>query len=240
MLSNNEFYQHKVMQNIYDVASRDLLPSNHIYFLETLSSTFNVKPKVIYDIGAAVLHWERHAKRIFGDAKIFCFDAFSPLEELYIKKRVNYHMCCLSNVDNLDVKFYQNDMLFGGNSIYKEKTQHFPSENYIVKKTSTLDTIVKNNNLPFPDMIKMDIQGNELNALKGASECLKHCTYLILEMQKIEYNEGAPLKDVVIEYLKTIGYTLSCDEFSKNIADSDSFFINTNKTNLIIDSNLRY
>jgi hypothetical protein len=45
-------------------------------------------------------------------------------------------MCCLSNVNDLSVKFYQNDVLFGGNSIFKEKNDNvFPPENYIVKKT---------------------------------------------------------------------------------------------------------
>jgi hypothetical protein len=28
-------------------------------------------------------------------------------------------------------------MLFGGNSIFKEKTEHFPPESYIIKKTRT-------------------------------------------------------------------------------------------------------
>ncbi len=46
----------------------------------------------------------------------------------------------------------------------------------------------------------MDIQGSELNALKGATNVLKCCSYLILEMQQVEYNEFAPQKDAVIEY----------------------------------------
>jgi len=51
-------------------------------------------------------------------------------------------------------------------------------------------------------MIKMDVQGNKSNILKGATNVLKCCSYLILEMQSVEYNEGAPLKDVVVAYFK--------------------------------------
>jgi hypothetical protein len=40
----------------------------------------------------------------------------------------------------------------------------------------------------------MDVQGNELNILKGARNVLKCCSYLILELQEVEYNEGAPQK----------------------------------------------
>ena len=60
--------------------------------------------------------------------------------------------------------------------------------------------------------------------------------YLILELQEVEYNEGAPQKDAVIEYLKTIGFVMFCEDFSKNIADSDSCFVNTRRTNFIFNS----
>ncbi len=79
----------------------------------------------------------------------------------------------------------------------------------------------------------MDIQGCELNALKGATQCLKCCSYLILELQEVEYNEGAPQKDAVIDYLKSIGYILFCEKFSKNIADADYAFVNVLRTNII-------
>ena len=82
----------------------------------------------------------------------------------------------------------------------------------------------------------MDIQGGELNALKGATQCLKCCSYLILELQEVEYNENAPMKDAVIEYLKTIGFVLFCEKFSKNIGDADYCFINVLRTNVINNS----
>jgi len=231
----DEAYKQKVMANIYDVYNQDLLPRDHVNFLENvLAKKFNIKPQVIYDIGSAVLHWERHARRIWRDSKIYCFDAFSPLEELYQKTNINYNMCCLSNVNDLEVKFYQNDFLFGGNSIFKEKNDKvFPPENFIVKKTITLDNLVESKNIPYPDLIKMDVQGNELNVIKGATNVLKCCSYLILELQEVEYNENAPMKDAVIEYLKSIGFVIFCEKFSKNIADADFCFVNALRTNVI-------
>ena len=238
MLCNDELYEQKVMTNIYDVYNQDLLPRPHLNFLDNvLSKKFNIQPQVIYDIGSCVLHWERWAKQIWPNSKIYVFDAFSPLEELYKKVGVNYNMCCLSNVNDLSVKFYQNDVLFGGNSIFKEKNDNvFPPENYIVKKTITLDTLVESKNIPYPDLIKMDIQSGELNALKGATNVLKCCSYLILELPDVEYNDGAPQKDAVIEYLKNIGFVIFCESFSKNIADSDTCFVNVARTNLIYNT----
>ena len=106
-------------------------------FLENvLYKKFNIQPQVIYDIGSCTLHWERHARRIWKDSKIYVFDCFSPLEELYQKTNVNYNICCLSNVNDLEVKYYQSDFLFGGNPLFKEKNDKvFPHENfYCLKK----------------------------------------------------------------------------------------------------------
>ena len=114
------------MRNIYNVANQDLLPIDHVNYLENvLKNTFNIEPDVIYDIGSAVLHWHFHAKRLWSTAKIYCFDAVDKLEPLYIKNNIHYNVCCLSNKDNCDVKFYQNEMLFGGNSYLKEKRYIF-------------------------------------------------------------------------------------------------------------------
>ena len=234
----DEEHRKKVMDNIFHVYSQDLLPRDHVNFLENvLHKKFNIEPQIIYDIGGAVLHWQRWARKIWYNSKIYVFDAFSPLEELYKKARVDYNICCLSDKDDVEIKFYQNDMLFGGNSIFKEINDDvFPEDNYVVKKTITLDTIVHKNNIPYPDLIKIDCQGNELNIIKGATQVLKCCSYLILELQQTEYNRGAPLKHEVIEYLKSIGFVMFCEDFSKNIADSDSCFINVLRTNVISNS----
>ena len=228
MLNSDENYKTEVMNNIFRVYSQDLLPQPHWKFLEFMNKTLFVEPKTIFDIGSAVLHWERHAKRIWPNSFIICFDAFAPLEELYKKCKIQYQMACLSNQDDIDQKFYQNDMLFGGNSLFREigydNGSVFPKENYIIKKTQTLDTIVKNNNYEYPDLIKIDAQGGELNILKGATECLKHASYLIVELQNVNYNDGAPMANDVIDWLTSVGWVLIVAKFSDNGPDADYCF----------------
>ena len=97
-------------------------------------------------------------------------------------------------------------------------------------KTVTLDTLVKRNNLPYPDFIKIDSQGSEYHILKGAQEVLKRCKYLIVELQEIEYNEKAALAPTVIEYLKSLGWLMLAEKFSRNPADADYFFVNPSNT----------
>ena len=86
-----------------------------------------------------------------------------------------------------------------------------------------LDTIVKQKFWPLPNMIKMDIQGAELDVLKGANDCLNHATDLILELQHTKYNIGAPVAAEVINYLKEKGFQL-ITKFTETPYDGDYHF----------------
>jgi FkbM family methyltransferase len=206
-------------QNIEKVAAQDLLPKESVKYLESLDSN----PKVIYDIGSCVLHWERHAKRIWKDSEIFLFEANQDVKKLYDRTNQNYHLGVLTDTDNKAVKFYKDPMNLGGNSYYKENTVHYNETHAMHEIGMTLDTIVEQNQWPKPDLIKLDVQGAELDILKGASKCLENCKDLILECQHTEYNSGAPLVDTLINYLNSIGFEL-VSNFHKETVDGDYHF----------------
>ena len=229
-ICDKEKYE-KIMANIDYVYSQDLLPVAFIEYLEHMSSDMNIKPKVIFDIGSCVQHFYTHAKRIWRDADIYCFDAFSYLKPLYKKTNVNFDNVLLYSDDYCKIKFYENPLYYGGNTIYREQTSYFPDTQYKIKETITLDTLVKSKKYPYPDLIKVDVQGAELDIIKGASQCLENASYLILELIKdnIDYNRGAYKKHEVIDYLKNIGWYVLNPAFSGNPVDDDWAFVNVRK-----------
>ena len=205
-------------------------PPDHIEYLNKLKND-GVDPMVIYDVGACVLHWTDRVRNIWPSAEVIAFEAADVHEFLYQESGIQYHIGVLSDESGKEVNFYQNDEAPGGNSYYRENAEIQPaaatlySDRYVRKlRTITLDAVASLKRFPPPDLIKMDVQGAELDVLKGAQETIKTAKHIILELQIVEYNKGAPLKDTVIAYMDSIGYDC-LGLFSNNGPDGDYHFV---------------
>ena len=218
----------KRMFDLYETIS---MPQAHTNILKKISETFT--PNVIYDIGASTLHWTKAAKNIWSNSEFCAFDAIEEAEKLYKSKNIKYNIGVISDQDNKIVKFYENKENPAGNSYYKEighpnSVNVYPENSYIERKSMTLETVVKCNNFLLPDLVKIDVQGAELDILKGGQTIINNAKYLIIELQNVEYNRGAPLENVTIEYLQSNGWEIVEAKFSNNGPDADYLFINTN------------
>jgi hypothetical protein len=100
-----------------ELGSQRLIPREHVDYLAQLKAS-GVEPKVIYDVGACVLHWTNEAQRIWGDAEYVAFEAMDSSEFLFKERGMKYHIGVLSNESGKEVDFYQNDYHPGGNSYY--------------------------------------------------------------------------------------------------------------------------
>lgn len=214
------------------LSNMELLPDMHLYYLSYLKDT-GLNPKVIYDIGACVLHWTKKAKNeVWSGSQFFCFEAMSEPEFLYKEFGVDgYHTGILTNVDNRFVDYYKSVEFPGGNSYYRENPDLAGSHNLYTEDTKfkmrglTLDTVVTFYNFPLPNFIKMDVQGAELDIIKGATKCMAHADDVILELQNVDYNMGAPKANEVVDYMTSIGYKMiEPAPFCSNGLDGDYHF----------------
>lgn len=208
------------------------IPIPHIDYLNII----NYQPVVVYDIGSAVLHWTKEAKKIWPAAEYFAFEAVREVEDWYKEYGVNYSIGVFSDVDDKEIVFHNNPICLGGNSYYKENEKFSPAAKDIytkefeeVRKTLTIDTVVKNNNYPLPDFVKIDVQGAELDILKGMKDTLSNVKHLIIELQHVEYNIGAKQVNESIPLIESMGFELVPTQtnnkyFSGNGPDADYHF----------------
>jgi len=70
---------------------------------------------------------------------------------------------------------YHNENELGLSSVFNRRLDHFDSklENKEEVKLERIDSFCQNNNINHIDLLKLDVEGNELNILKGAENLIK-------------------------------------------------------------------
>ena len=156
-----------------------------------LSRSF--RPGGIIDIGANVGDWGRAASKIF-DCPVHMIEAQPRLEPHLRKTHLPYTITLLGPEARREVPF----ILSGtGSSVLKELTG-FETEQTMLPMRRLDDLAL---HLSPPLLLKIDVQGFELEVLKGAPETLRQTEVVLSEISLIPYNEGAPLMHEVISYL---------------------------------------
>jgi FkbM family methyltransferase len=190
-----------------------------------------IEPKRILDVGANVGGWYSECLHSFPNSYIFSIEANEECEDALKVVNPNYLIALLTE-ENKEYDYYVNDIYRStGNSIYKELTEHYTEDNTrVVKKQGTrLDDIFTNE---YFDLIKMDVQGAELDIIKGGPKTIQASLGLILEVALKEYNKSSPIYDEIVTYLETIGFKqkLILDDLAYNneLYHQDIFFLNEN------------
>ena len=82
-----------------------------------------------------------------------------------------------------------------------------------------LDTTLDVASLKTPLLLKVDVQGSELDVLRGATDVLKSCRQVIVECSFVEFYSGQALFGDVYGYLTACGFKLvaaSCNTCSED------------------------
>lgn len=93
-----------------------------------------------------------------------------------------------------------------GSSLLKEETG-IESDGYEIKvSTSRIDEIVEEEKLKGPFILKIDVQGAELEVLSGACSTLKYTEVIALEVSLFKLMKDAPDFYEIINYMKKNGF----------------------------------
>lgn len=173
-------------------------------------------PTGILDVGAYEGDFCRTAKQIFKEAHVLMIDALAekaPALEAVCRELGNaeYLIAMLGDQEMSAGSFFvaktdtRPDLVKTGSSKYRENS-NFPMEQRQLPQR-TLASILGERRLSW-QLLKLDVQGAELDVVRGLGDYLSQVEVILTEMSLVEYNRGAPLMDAMLSEFRRMGFVL--------------------------------
>ena len=175
-----------------------------------------IKPEdIIYDIGANIgLYTLPAALKLRGTGRVV---AFEPVPMWFNRLKDNLSLNSIQNVDVYNVGLYtrtEKKVMYiksiqgsGMGSIVTNYRNEVPEE--ILEKIEVQlvkgDDFISENKIPLPNIIKIDVEGAELDVIRGLKNTIAHsdCRFILCEVHP-KYMTESPTKVNII--LEKMGY----------------------------------
>lgn len=174
-----------------------------------LDQLADFSPCVIYDLGANVGLAAIYLKLKFPNSVIY---GFEPGDSEWSEAENNYRINNIGKVFNVGVgsedailPFHSDENLSAGQSFVSELVNRLDVK-LVEKKVVNLDRFALANDLPMPDLLKIDVEGFECETLKGASKILDKVNAVVMETHSEALHQEA------IEILTSHGLDVVMDE----------------------------
>ncbi len=185
-------------------------------------SQYLPKNPVIVEAGAHIGLDTEELARYYPEGKIY---AFEPVPDLFLQlsertrpyKNVYCFPFALSNQTGEAVMYISSGVSNGSSSLLppKDHLADHPDvffEKKIHVKCITLDEWAEINNVEKVDLLWLDMQGYELNALKASSAVLEKVLAVYTEVNLKEVYDGAPLYSELREWLELRKFKVEVEE----------------------------
>jgi FkbM family methyltransferase len=181
-------------------------------FLEDVKAR-GFAPRGIIDVGANNGNWAMLAHRVFPEAAIMMIEPLRELESklLAVQRQIpqcQYHAVGVGPLDtDLDQTVVTTELY---NSTFLRSSEGSTHPGHELRKTSirTLDGLVATAPGFSPDLVKLDVQGYELEALKGGASLFGVTEMFVMETSQFRFWDQQPLTRECIAFMYDRGYEL--------------------------------
>ena len=208
------------------------------FLLSETSEYFDLEDiNFIFDVGSLNGIESVYFSQYLPNSKIYSFEA-NPNSACLVRENQKHYpntYCVDKAVSNYIGKsnFYLTSDNIGASSLLKPMGGN-AGYNYSLIEVDviTIEKFCQENNIPKIDILWMDLQGNELNALKGMGDILSTTKVICSEVGLKPYYENHTLYDEIVNYLQKYGFEVSEKEYpfdyprDKNSLECDFIFIN--------------
>lgn len=161
------------------------------------------QPNTVLDIGVATGTPELY--RSFPDSYFLLIEPLKEFESdliSIVKQYPGSYVIAAAASDSGQATFNVHEHHLDGSSLYKETMGTLMDGHEVSVPMVRIDDIVKEKQLHGPYLIKIDVQGAELDALEGAQKTLLESEVVVLEVSLFGFMKGAPQFFDVVSYMK--------------------------------------
>jgi FkbM family methyltransferase len=168
-----------------------------------------LNPRSVVDVGAAYGSFIRECRQVFPRA---AYVLVEPLKEYegFLKSEVGslhrgeYVLAAASRESGQMKINVHGDLV--GSSFYLEAEGSLVNGFERQVPTVTLDSLLEEGRIQAPVLLKIDVQGAELDVLSGGEKMLNSTEYALIEVSLFEFFRGGPQFYDVIEFMMGRGF----------------------------------
>jgi FkbM family methyltransferase len=178
---------------------------------ETESSLRRMKrlgfnPAVAIDVGAYVGDWTRSFRQIFPDSRVLMIEPQASKIAILTRvamglRNVELRPALLGAKAEATVGFWESET---ASSVLAESENKRRPNTYL--PMTTLDAITEGSPFARPNFIKLDVQGYEIEVLRGGGHTLESTEAVLMEVNLLGLHEGVPLFHESADYMGKQGF----------------------------------
>lgn len=170
--------------------------------------------KSIIDVGANNSGWSRMAKRVFPIADFYLIEPQIEMKEhleAFCKDfsgSIYFLAGAGAKTEKLTLTIW--DDLAGSSFLVKRDENLIKIGKQRDIEIITIDQLIRDKKIKIPELVKLDIQGFELEALKGATKLFGDVEVFILEVSLFSFEEVSGIPDFadVVNFMLDKGYVV--------------------------------